>query len=223
MKEVNIFIISKGRSGYMGNGRIELKIGDTYRSLNYGDFTIISVEEKNGKQTRRATIQFKDTGAIHTASIFNILRGNVRDKSVPIRRTDNVIIDFDKVYQSKNYGAYKIIVDEGKGERGTRMVRIRFIDTGYENVVTYSNAVYGTVRDHIVFDKRNAIDYDKIYQSKNYGPFKILRQVRSKNGSRRVEIQFINTGAISEVYVSSAKLGQVRDPSVESVKYKKKK
>ena len=223
MKEVNIFIISKGRSGYMGNERIELKIGDIYRSLNYGDFIIISVEEKNGKQARRATIQFKDTGAIHTASIFNILRGNVRDKSVPIRRTDNVIIDFDKVYQSNNYGTYKIIADEGRNERGTRIVRIQFIDTGYESTVTYSHAISGGVRDHIAFNKNNAIDFNKIYQSKNYGPFKILRQVRSKNGSRRVEIQFINTGAISEVYVSSAKLGQVRDPSVESVKYKKKK
>ena len=223
MKEVNIFIISKGRSGYMGNERIELKIGDIYRSLNYGDFIIISVEEKNGKQARRATIQFKDTGAIHTASIFNILRGNVRDKSVPIRRTDNVIIDFDKVYQSNNYGTYKIIADEGRNERGTRIVRIQFIDTGYESTVTYSHAISGGVRDHIAFNKKNAIDFNKIYQSKNYGPFKILRQVRSKNGSRRVEIQFINTGAISEVYVSSAKLGQLRDPSVESVKYKKKK
>ena len=114
------------------------------------------------------------------------------------------------------------MADEGRGKRGVRIVRIRFIDTGYESVVTYSHAISGGVRDHIAFNKKNAIDFDKVYQSKNYGPFKILRQIRSKNGSRRVEIKFINTGAITEACLSSVKLGQVRDPSVESVKYKKK-
>lgn len=206
----------------MDTRKVELKVGDVYSSNNYGDFTIISIEEKNGIQARRATIEFNNTGAIHNASIFSILRGNVRDKSVPIKRINNVIIDFDKVYQSNNYGTYKIISDEGKNSNSIRMVRIKFNDTNYESIVTYSNAISGNVRDHVAYNEKNAINFDKIYQSKNYGPFKILRQVRSKNGIRRVIIQFLNTGALNEVYFSCVKTGMVRDLSVKSVIYNKK-
>lgn len=206
----------------MDTRKVELKVGDVYSSNNYGDFTIISIEEKNGIQARRATIEFNNTGAIHNASIFSILRGNVRDKSVPIKRINNVIIDFDKVYQSNNYGTYKIISDEGKNSNSIRMVRIKFNDTNYESIVTYSNAISGNVRDHVAYNEKNAINFDKIYQSKNYGPFKILRQARSKNGIRRVIIQFLNTGALNEVYFSCVKTGMVRDLSVKSVIYNKK-
>ena len=56
------------------------------------------------------------------------------------------------------------------------------------------------------------IDYNKIYHSNNYGPFKIINETRIDGYNRRaVEIQFINTGTIEIVPYSQAMAGRVKD------------
>lgn len=202
----------------MKTKKIELKKGDVYQSTNYGDFTVISIGGE-GTHPRKATIQFNNTGAIHTASIYNIIRGNVRDKSVPAKRIDNVVLDYDKEYQSKNYGKYKIIADAGRNARHVRMVRIKFLDTGYETDIAYSLAMSGEVRDHITYNEKHKIDTTKEYQSKNYGNFIIIKQIPSyKNHARMVNIRFINTGATADVLLANALKGNVKDPSLPSIR-----
>lgn len=56
------------------------------------------------------------------------------------------------------------------------------------------------------------IDYNKIYNSNNYGPFKIIDETRIDGYDRRaVVIQFINTGTIETVPYSQAMAGRVKD------------
>lgn len=75
---------------------------------------------------------------------------------------------------------------------------------------------------------RKEIDFDKIYESKCNGPFKILNEepyIRTgvnNNIQRRVRIRFINTGTERIVNLGSALNGSVRDvyaPTVYGVGY----
>ena len=61
-----------------------------------------------------------------------------------------IIIDFDKIYESKNYGPFKIIEDLGGNPK---RVLIKFLNTGFTNEVRYNHVIDGNVRDNSI-DKK---------------------------------------------------------------------
>lgn len=58
---------------------------------------------------------------------------------------------------------------------------------------------------------RNNYDTNKIYNSRSYGKFKIIKDNPSVNGHKMVSIKFVNTGTIINVRLSDALIGNVRD------------
>lgn len=119
-------------------------------------------------------------------------------------------IDFEKIYNSNTCGPFKIIEDLGNRE-SRRYVKIRFINTGTEKEVRYDIVMDGKVRDDL-FD----INFDQIYYSIYYGPFKIIQYIgRDKESKKIVKIKFLNTGYEYNVLLKSARNGMVKDYSVD--------
>ena len=57
------------------------------------------------------------------------------------------------------------------------------------------------------------IDTNKVYTSKNYGDFKIIKEVERRGANRYVRIKFTSTGYECDVALSSATKGAVKDPT----------
>lgn len=120
------------------------------------------------------------------------------------------VINYDKMYHSKLDGDYQIIKEVERNKFGHRQVLIKFINTGNEQIVEHQMAKREIVRDK----QKREIDYDKVYQSNNFGPFKILRKLdykRNKGNHILIEIEFIETGTIKEVRLADAMVGNIRD------------
>ena len=118
-------------------------------------------------------------------------------------------IDYDMIYQSQYDGSYKIIEDLGRNNKGYHKVLIQFLETKNIQEAILYRAQRGQVRDQ----KKRIPDFDKIYQSNNFGPFKFLELLGScGTDHNRAKIQFIETETIREVTVSDAFEGTVRDP-----------
>ena len=124
-------------------------------------------------------------------------------------------IDFDKIYECANplYGTFKIIEDLGVIKK-QRMVKIKFINTGNEKTVRWCHARDGNVRDTM-----KDIDFNKDYESKRCGTFKIIEILPNAGVGRvrMVRIKFNNTGYIKDVRLEHAKTGNVADDSIPSV------
>ena len=71
-------------------------------------------------------------------------------------RGKRIEIDTNKVYHSNNYGDFKIIEEAGRSNSNHLLVKIKFIDTGYETISQYSQAIIGNVRDKSVSRKCNS-------------------------------------------------------------------
>lgn len=120
-------------------------------------------------------------------------------------------INYDKVYQSNSCGPFKIIKDLGRDERSRLYVKIRFLDTGSEYDVRYDIAVAGKVNDELY-----GIDFNTIYDSYYYGPYKIIAYLGRDGGSKKiVRIRFLNTGYEYDVQLRMAQLGKVKDYTVK--------
>lgn len=72
----------------------------------------------------------------------------------------------------------------------------------------------------------NTIDYEKIYDSNNYGQFKFLEEIAPyeytnskgyKQRERMAKIQFVSTGTIMNVRVRDAIRGEIKDPYYPSI------
>lgn len=114
--------------------------------------------------------------------------------------------DYNKVYESNNYGPYKIIRQEER-VKSRKMVLIEFLNTGYRKIVREDAAVVGAVKDDIF-----GIDFTKVYHSNLYGPFVILQYVgRNKDKRRLVLIKFLNTGHEKIITHKAAMLGYAVD------------
>lgn len=61
--------------------------------------------------------------------------------------------------------------------------------------------------------KQFSIDTDKIFTSKNYGDFKIVKEVERRGTNRYVRIKFITTEYECDVALSSVLKGAVKDPT----------
>lgn len=138
-------------------------------------------------------------------------------------RGKRIEIDTNKVYHSNNYGDFKIIEEAGRSNSNHLLVKIKFIDTGYETISQYNQVIIGNVRDKSVSKKRSntirsntiEIDTDKIYYTKYSGNFKIIEEVgRDKSRHLLVKIKFIDTGYETTCQYSQAIIGNVRDKSV---------
>lgn len=121
----------------------------------------------------------------------------------------NATIDFDRTYHSKFDGDYVILKEVKSNIKGSREVLIKWIDTGNTQVVPLQNAIHEALRDKT----KREIKFDKIYQSRSFGPFKILSRAErnSKSNHIMVNIQFINTGTITTVRYCDVLEGNVRD------------
>ena len=122
-------------------------------------------------------------------------------------------LDFDKIYHSNSYGDFKIIENCGRDERSRLYVKIKFLETGSEKIVRYDIAMAGRVRDEM-----SDIDFDKIYMSNYYGPFKsiaYLGRPDPKDKSKKVvRIRFLNTGYEYNVKLKVALSGMVKDKTI---------
>lgn len=119
-------------------------------------------------------------------------------------------IDFNKTYQSNNFGPYKILkyVDRVNSRK---MVLIEFTDTGCQKIVREDAALSGAVKDDLY-----GIDFNKTYYSNLYGPFIILKFVgRNDEGRRLVLIKFLNTGNEKVITHKAAMLGYAVDEGAD--------
>lgn len=122
-----------------------------------------------------------------------------------------IVIDFDKIYMSNSCGPFKIIKDLGRDQRSRLYVRIKFLETGTEKDVRYDIAMDGKINDDLY-----GIDFNRIYESLYYGPFKILKFVdRNYESKKIVRIKFLNTGYETDVLLREAKSGAVKDKTVK--------
>lgn len=121
-----------------------------------------------------------------------------------------VKIDFNKIYNSNSCGQFKIIEDMGRDDRSRLYVKIKFINSGTEKIIRYDLAMAGKALDDLY-----NIDFNKIYSSIYYGPFKIIKYIgRNSESKRIVRIKFLNTGFEYDVLLRFALKGQVKDYSI---------
>lgn len=115
--------------------------GTVYDTNYYGEVIVLKDLGRINKK-HLVRIMFKNSESIQDVELYELKRGNIRDHSMSRR------LNYDKneVYQSNHYGQYSIIEDLGETGK-LRLVKIRFLDTGYENIVAYSNAKVGNVKD----------------------------------------------------------------------------
>lgn len=119
-----------------------IKPGTIYSTKNYGNVCVV---EDLGRINKKhfVNVEFIDTGNIKMVELYELKRGNIKDdttyKKIPFNP--------DEIYHSNNYGDYKITEDLGNIDYNVRYVRIRFIDTNYETIVTHGNARIGNVKD----------------------------------------------------------------------------
>ena len=151
-------------------------------------------------------IRFEYTGYECEERLKNILNGYAYDPGYFMYTVK------DKIFHSNNYGDYKIIADIGRDKHHFRIVRVRFIATGYEYDVRYDAVQEGTVKDPTYFMYTVK---DKIFHSNNYGDFKIIENLGfTKDKKHRVlRIKFLNTGAEAIVKYDDIVNGEVKDPT----------
>lgn len=128
------------------------------------------------------------------------------------------------VWPSKFSGDFEIIEDLGKINGNTRL-KIRFKDTGYENIVQYSAARKGEVKDPTNYrSKVSNIEY----QTSNYGPVKIIYdygidKLTDGDRHRYVDVEFTNTGSIvKHVRYDAVINGNLKDPKYNNIKHARK-
>ena len=123
-------------------------------------------------------------------------------------------IDYEKLYPTKHDGYVQVIEDLGIPEGGgNRNVRIRFLDTGNEQVVQLANVKNANVRDRT---KRDVIG--KVFPTNSYGDLEILEKLGVMGGTNTMyRIRFIKTGHESIASITSIMNGSVKDPYYPSV------
>ena len=125
-------------------------------------------------------------------------------------------IDFDKIYECANikYGTFKIIEDLGNDKSRHRKVKIRFLNTGNEKEVRMEHVLTGNVRDTML-----GIDFDKDYESKRCGTFRITKILPNQGvgRNRMVEIRFNDTGYTRPSRLEHALSGNVIDKSIPQI------
>lgn len=119
-------------------------------------------------------------------------------------------LDFNKIYKSNSCGEFRIIENMGRDARSRLFIKIKFLSTGTEKVVRYDIAMDGKVDDELY-----GIDFNKVYNSLYYGPYKIIEYTgRGYESRKTVKVQFLNTGYSYNVLLKQALKGDVKDKTV---------
>lgn len=115
-----------------------------------------------------------------------------------------------EIHDTRTSGKVEIISDTGVfNKNGQRLVKIRYLDTGYEeDNVIYKNLLsgYGTDPTRFMFENGN-----KIFHSNNYGDYQIIEEVKDKNNNTAVKVRFLDTGYEYVARKASALEGKVKD------------
>ena len=118
-----------------------------YQSNTNGPFKIIEDLGRDARSRRYVKIKFMNTGFEKIVRYDIAMDGKVRDELYGI--------DFSKTYYSRSYGPFKIISYLGRDEESKKVVRIKFINTGYEYDTLLKNVNNGMVKDYSVnYDDR---------------------------------------------------------------------
>lgn len=157
-------------------------------------------------------IRFLLTNTIKDEKFDNILNGYSYDSKYFMYTVK------DKIFHSNSYGDYKIIAGLFRNSYSQKMVRIKFLATGYEYDVTYAAALEGKVKDPEYFMYTVK---DKVFRSNNYGEFKVLEKIdlNDKNHSTDLRIKFIATNAETIVSYSDFLSGEIKDPSFKNISH----
>lgn len=202
--------------------------GAIKRSNKYGLMRILDFCDHlpaymmNGRNHDYRLVMFLDTGYIKPFHRSQISGGSCKDDSV------KQLYAVNSYHSTNESGDIKILHITNNNQSR----QIKFIDTG--NVVTvplshlYDNKCIddGTNEKIIVRDykdycainrpkkktKKSKYSVNSIFESNNYGPVQIMAVGSNKN--KRL-VKFINTGYISEFYVSSIYSGSIRDKFVK--------
>lgn len=120
-----------------------------------------------------------------------------------------LFIDYEKHYSTKKDGDVIILEDLGRPpEGGNRNVRIKFLDTGNEQVSQLANVKNANVRDQAKYDITG-----KIYHTHSSGDIKIIQKLGIMGGTNTMyEVEFLDTGNRVNAAVSAIERGLVRDP-----------
>ena len=186
-----------------------LYVGKTYDTC-CGPVTILRDLGYNKKKKHVFVwIRFELTGYECEERLKNILNGYANDPGYFMYTVK------DKIFHSNSYGDYKIIAEANSNEYNMKMVRIKFILTGYEYDVRYDAARDGKVKDPTYF--MHTVK-DKIFHSNNYGDFKIIKQTGFTEDKRHriVKIKFLISGAETTVKYDDILNGEVQDPSFKN-------
>lgn len=183
--------------------------GEIYDTNKCGK--IIIIEDNgifNNNNQRIVKIKYLDTGYECNAIYKNIIH-NYNGKD-PLRFMYEVS---NKIFSSNNYGNYKIIDYDGKD-----LVKIHFIDTGYEYIVRKDSAINGTVKDPSRFMYNNK---NKIFNSKYYGEVIIISEADYDindidHRHKKVNIKFLNTGSVVTVRYEDLIKGNIKDPTFKN-------
>lgn len=168
-----------------GKPRILINFDKIYQSNSSGPFKIIEDLGRDNKSRLYVRIQFLETGVIKDIRYDLAMDGKALD--------DLYGIDFNKVYNSIYYGPYMIIKYIGRNNESKRVVRIKFLNTGYEYNVLLRCALNSTVKDKTVdyhdrkFDDEvlSIEEHDKFIKTILYSRWKaMMRRCYSPNDEK---------------------------------------
>lgn len=120
-----------------------------------------------------------------------------------------------KIFKAQNekYGNFEVL-ELFKKENRSRIYKIRFLNTGNEHNAYRHHILSGSVAD--IYSSKEEI-IGKIFKSKNYGEFKVLKFVEIKNKSYYYEIKFLTTGTVKTSSKGDILSGNIYDPNYSSV------
>ena len=133
-----------------GKPRINIDYSTIYQSNSCGPFQIIENLGRDEKSRLFVKIRFIETGTEKVVRYDIAIAGKVID--------DLYNKDFNKEYHSLYYGPFKIIEYKGRNHESKRIVRIKFINTGFENDVLLRFALNGHVKDYSINYQNISLD-----------------------------------------------------------------
>lgn len=118
-------------------------------------------------------------------------------------------ISSNSVYKNLENELFEVVKVVGEDD-----VYVRFVDTGYECRTRLNLVKEGSVRDFTKLDQERSlwIPYEEEFLTNSGSRFRSF----SKNG-QKIRVVFEKTGHTTEVYLSNARAGKVKDPYEISV------
>lgn len=133
-----------------GKPRINIDYDKIYYSNSCGPFKIIEDLGRDERSRLFVKIKFIETGTEKVVRYDIAIAGKIID--------DLYNINFEKIYNSLYYGPFKIIEYKGRNIESKRIVRIKFLNTGFENDVLLRFALKGLVKDYTVNCENISLD-----------------------------------------------------------------